>query len=84
MVRSYKFSYIKQMSRIRNKNLNVVNRRGFAIVTQGEWTIAGAFNMNLNFPVYSFILSTFRFTSAKLLSYCFRLSFTFNIAYILK
>lgn len=27
MVRSFKFSYIKQMSRMRNKDLNVVSRR---------------------------------------------------------
>lgn len=30
MVRSFKFSYIKQMSRMRNKDLNVVSRRGVA------------------------------------------------------
>lgn len=30
MVRSLKFSYIRQMSRMRNKDLNVVNRRGVA------------------------------------------------------
>lgn len=30
MVRSFKFSYIKQMSRMRNKDLNVVSRREVA------------------------------------------------------
>lgn len=55
MVRSFKFSYIKQMSRMRNKDLNVVSRRGAAKSIHkntGGWTIGHSFNLNFTFVYY--------------------------------